>query len=327
MAVTEYKIETLDTCPNCGAANPSAWTSSADILLRNDDFEFAYSKCRSCNIYFQQTRPTEETIGHFYRGDYGPYSRAEKSKPPFSKLHKRLLKLSRMLTGETAAAKSIKSIFSHHLGAPDSTLFDFGCGAGKLLDDQKHKFGCQTIGMDFNESLVEAAGKRGHRAYPASVEGWTNIADDSVDLIVMNHVLEHLYRPRDVFLQMFRVLKTNGALLISTPNPAGFSAQTYLSDWFALDSPRHIMLYPPATAEALLADCGFQDIRVIALPVTKDIVRSKARREGRASPWPLNADGIQAIKTAFLARREAAAGRFDQFTLLAHKPAGERKNP
>lgn len=314
-----YKIETLDHCPNCRSTEISPWVSSGDVLLQNDRQVFSYSHCGHCNVCFQQTRPTEDTIGFFYRGDYGPYSRKEQRRPPSQQLHKRLLKLSMMLTGEKRERARIKAAYAHHLAGHGRTLLDFGCGGGLLLDDLKAKFGCETIGMDFDKSLVAAAAAQGHRAYLESPEGWAQIPDGSANIVTMNHVLEHLYQPRAILQQIYRVLKPGGALLIAVPNPDGYSARTYKQDWFGLDSPRHIILYPPQAGIKLLEECKFVNVDVIGLAVTKDVLRSKARRDNETSKWPLAADGIETAKIALLVRREAAKGRFDQFVLLAHK--------
>lgn len=42
------------------------------------------------------------------------------------------------------------------------------------------------------------------------------IAEASVDLVVCNYVLEHLFRPRPVFAESFRCLKAGGSLVLTT---------------------------------------------------------------------------------------------------------------
>jgi len=320
MDAAEYRIETLDHCPNCGSAEFTPWLSSADVLLENSEERFVYARCQSCGVVFQQVRPTEDTVGFFYRGDYGPYALKKKKTPPYPKLHRRLLKLAAAITGEKRERARVNGVYAQHLSATCSVFLDFGCGGSSLMDDLKVKFGCETIGMDFDQDQVAAARGRGHRAYPASAEGWAQIENSSVDLVVMNHVLEHLYHPEDVLNEVLRVLKPGGGLMITVPNPDGYSAQTYGEDWYGLCSPRHIILFTPDSARQLVSKLGFEKSDVIGLSIAKDIVRSKARRTGLTFDWPLNMDGIQAIKVAFLAKREANKGGFDQFTLIARKP-------
>jgi hypothetical protein len=133
----------------------------------------------------------------------------------------------------------------------------------------------------------------------------------------MSHVIEHLYHPAETFAQIRRVLRPGGILHIATPNPSGYSAQTFGSNWFGLDCPRHIILYTPETLARQVECAGFKTTEIIPLPVIKDAVRSAARAQGEVPPWPLDRDGWRALKWAFLIRREAEAARFDQYHLFA----------
>jgi len=133
----------------------------------------------------------------------------------------------------------------------------------------------------------------------------------------MNHVLEHLYRPLDVLYEVRRVLKPSGVLHIAVPNPEGYSARRYGTDWFALDCPRHIMLFGPMAAQHLLSQAGFATSILVGNPVVKDLIRSRARAEGNAVSWDRMKGDWRMIKAALIVRREARAGRFDQFHLFA----------
>ena len=42
------------------------------------------------------------------------------------------------------------------------------------------------------------------------------LADDSVDLVLFAHVIEHLYHPIQILQEAFRVLKPGGKLLLTT---------------------------------------------------------------------------------------------------------------
>lgn len=315
-----YRLERLAECPNCGGQALEPWAASPDLLLRLGQDVFEYARCKKCSCVFQQLRPSEDTAGHFYQGDYAPYAKVKRKRSPFRALHKIGIQISARITGETAAIAKVMAARSAQLKGPDRVFLDFGCGGGALLDQYKKRFACTTIGMDFNASLFPELNKRGHRTLDTSAASWASMADDSVDLAVLNHVLEHLYHPRDTVRQLLRVLKPGGLLDIAVPNPDGVSAETFRGDWFALDAPRHVILYGPAAATALLKDCGFTEVEAVGKPVTKDYLRSNARRQGRQGGLPPESNGLSALEIARTIHNEARKGRFDQFHLLARKP-------
>jgi SAM-dependent methyltransferase len=316
-----YRLERLTACPNCDGLALEPWAASADLLLRLSQDVFEYARCDHCGCVFQQLRPSEDTAGHFYQGDYAPYAKVKRKRSPFRALHKIGLQMSARITGESAAIAKVMGARDKQLSGPDRVFLDFGCGSGALLDQYKKRFGCTTIGMDFNASLFPELNKRGHKTLDTSAASWSSLPDSSVDLAVLNHVLEHLYHPRDVVRQLLRVLKPGGLLDIAVPNPEGVSAERFRGDWFALDAPRHVILYGPRPATALLKACGFANVEVVGKAVTKDYLRSDARRKKTQGGLPPESNGLLALEISRMIKREAAQGRFDQFHLLARKPS------
>lgn len=314
-----FAVETLSACPLCGSADLTPWAAASDALMRRADHVFRYARCRACDLLFQQERPTETTAGYFYEGDYGPYLRGKKKKHPARALRKLATRLAERVSGEKAAARAIDQRRSAQLMTAGACVLDFGCGGGRFLDACKARFGVRTVGMDFNPSLFASLRQRGHEAVQASAEGWAQIGDDSFDLVVMSHVLEHVYHPRAVLAQAHRVLKPGGVLNVALPNPDGYSAKTYASRWFSLDSPRHVMLFTPQVAQKLLSEMKFKDIEFIGEPVIRDAVRSKARAEGVEFTHAGEADVLLPIRIAQVMRREAAKGQFDHFHIFARK--------
>jgi ubiquinone/menaquinone biosynthesis C-methylase UbiE len=310
-----YRLETIAACPVCGSADITDWVRGRDQLLGHGADEFLYAHCNNCGVYFQKTRPTEDTVSYFYEGNYGPYGQKARPRPPLWPLQKLMMSAATRIAGEHAAKRRIQDIYAG-LDA-NSVLLDFGCGSGKALDTRRARTGCRTIGIDFNNELLDKVRARGHEAYFANAEGWSHIPDASVDVITMNHVIEHLYHPLDDFKQMRRVLKPGGKLDIATPNPNGYSAQTFGTDWFGLDCPRHIVIYGPEAAAKVLRQAGFSSVETIPNPVIKDVVRSKARHAKEQPKWAIEADGWRALKAASLVKREAARGRYDQYHLVA----------
>jgi SAM-dependent methyltransferase len=100
------------------------------------------------------------------------------------------------------------------------------------------------------------------------------LADGSVSCVRMNHVIEHLYQPREALSVIRRKLRPGGRVHISTPNPLSLGSRAFKRRWHALDSPRHVVLYPPSVLRRLLAESGFRDISVAHEVGPKDLTRS-----------------------------------------------------
>ncbi len=99
-------------------------------------------------------------------------------------------------------------------------IMDIGCGAGSFLDLVKG-YSSKTIGIEPQKNFHAELLAKGHYVYSYCEEiseEWVG----KVDLAVCFSVIEHLDDPKGILQQIRRLLKSNGILLISTPN---------LNDW------------------------------------------------------------------------------------------------
>lgn len=275
----EVETETLDHCPNCNGDAIRHWCHTPDRALGVSVQRFAFSRCNACGLLFQSTRPVEREIHHFYPENYGPHVPRRKPRPngggpatsrrdPGSAMAGRI---NRRRWPNLALPRLIDRPYADL--QPGMVLLDFGCGRGEQLDRAKRK-GCQTIGIDFSERAVAEVRRNGHTAMLATPDLWDAIADETVDLVRMSHVLEHLYEPRPVLAEIVRKMKPGARLHVSVPNPAGWAAAAFRGAWFGLECPRHIMMYPPEAVRRLLAEFGLSEVEVLHEPAAKDQVRS-----------------------------------------------------
>lgn len=230
-------------------------------------------RCRSCGVSFQSTPPTPAELEQYYPGHYGPYQKAAQTATRVGFFTKTLTKPFRKLLNaqENLLQRRLDSLYQPSVAG--LTLLDYGCGSDEWLKTAKQK-GWRTIGVDFSPDVVKQVKAAGHEAYLVSENLWREIPDESVDLIRLNHVIEHLYDPLEVLQNLFQKLKPRGQLHLATPNPSGLSSRLFRSRWLGLDCPRHLVLFPPRLMERDLKKTGFARAELWPQSVTKDFARS-----------------------------------------------------
>jgi len=80
--------------------------------------------------------------------------------------------------------------------------------------------------------------------------------DNTFDVLCSFQVIEHLEKPEHFFKEANRVLKKDGLLIISTPNPEGIPAKRLKHKWqgYRFD---HISLKTPEQWKNILLNSGF----------------------------------------------------------------------
>jgi SAM-dependent methyltransferase len=92
----------------------------------------------------------------------------------------------------------------------DITILDFGCGGGFLLNQIS---AYKKIGVEINKFAREHCKSLGIDCY----EFIDEIEDESVDLIISNHCLEHTENPYYLVGKLFNKLKRGGRLVVVLP--------------------------------------------------------------------------------------------------------------
>lgn len=98
---------------------------------------------------------------------------------------------------------------------PDARLLDAGCGSGRMLDTLCERW--RVSGVEMRPDLVTLARRRGHEdVHEGAVEDlpWP---DATFDLVTCLDVLEHTADDRVTLLELRRVVRPGGHLLITVP--------------------------------------------------------------------------------------------------------------
>ena len=277
MTSESLETEVLAQCPCCASSDTHHWCYASDLLLSTTDQTYEYHRCRRCFVLFLRVRPLESEAGRAYPSDYHPYTNSQSdgdlvASGPSTRLFGRVVS---RIVGSIGRLVNARRPRSHKRLGKGDVFLDFGCGSGKFLDRMRQR-GCATIGMDFSPHALAAVEKHGHVALPVSDLGWSAVPLQSVDFVRMNHVLEHLYDPRDVLGHLYKKLHRGGVLHVAVPNPNAWLARAFRSNWLGLDCPRHLVLYPPTVLKGLLTEIGFGEFEIIHEPAAKDHIRTWA---------------------------------------------------
>lgn len=100
-------------------------------------------------------------------------------------------------------------------------VLDVGCGAGSFLD-MAREAGCQTYGLEFNQSAVLKARSKGHWISGELLENLPpEFCPQGFDLITLFQVLEHVADPIGIINNAAKRLTPGGYLSLAVPSKKG----------------------------------------------------------------------------------------------------------
>jgi len=217
---------------------------------------FTYQKCYDCGLVYQNPRPVFRDLKKRYGPGYFDYEFSNQRN--FFHLMKLGLK-----DIEFDAMFNEKEVHK-------KKFLDIGCATGLLLNFMKEK-GWQTKGVEICESSAEYAIKNfGIDVFIGTMEE-ASFPDNHFDVIHFSHVIEHVPDPKAMLLEVRRILKRDGHMIITTPNVDGMQARLSKGEWRSA-IPDHIYLFSKKTLGNLLNRTGYRIRRQISwggIPIGK----------------------------------------------------------
>lgn len=261
------------SCLMCGGDQYTPIIEAADPNGETGGLRFAVVRCNECGLMFTSPRPNAATIGRFYAANYRPHHR--------SRVKPRHVRRSRW-DGLLGRAVERRGLPMHGQGR----LLDFGCGGGQFLERMRRQ-GWNVTGLDSSKRAVESVQtKLGIRAIVGTLPH-PELAPESFDVVTMWHALEHVHDPLATLKCAYDLLAPGGRLIVAVPNISSLPFRWFGPNWFALDLPRHLTHFTPASLRQMVELAGF---RVDGLRTVRhnDWLRSSAKlavRRGRPPLW------------------------------------------
>lgn len=137
-------------------------------------------------------------------------------------------------------------------GRQGNRLLEIGVGSGSFLRAAK-LVGFDVLGCDLSAPICQ----RVEREYGIEMHcGVLAELQDgrSFDVIIMNHVLEHVQQPVDFLRDVYRLLAPTGILHLAVPNIDCWEAR--FSGWTSYE-PYHLIYFNPRTLQSCVEVAGF----------------------------------------------------------------------
>lgn len=103
-------------------------------------------------------------------------------------------------------------------------FLDLGCGDGSFAVEIKNKLDIDELyGIDISGEAAQKAQEKGIQASSMDIDKEDlPFETNYFDCIFCGEVIEHVYSPDHLLQEMYRVLKPNGSILLTTPNLASW---------------------------------------------------------------------------------------------------------
>jgi SAM-dependent methyltransferase len=149
---------------------------------------------------------------------------------------------------------------------------DVGCAQGEYLQ-LLLTLGWSVTGIELDPDAARSAAEALHAqvlAGPAE-EMLAHLPTASFDMVTMWHVLEHLTDPLAALVQVRRVLRPGGRMVIEVPNYGSAWSHLFARFWFPLELPFHLFHFSSTSIRALLASAGFESVEISGQPAPAEL--------------------------------------------------------
>ena len=241
------RTETVN-CLVCGS-------NMSEVSLKGlKDFEYGVSgvyqlrRCTICEQVFLSPRPVEEDLLLCYPTDYHGYHTSD-----FSSIYGVL------------TSWQMKRRFMHYrrlLGDQPANILDVGCGDGSVLKAiLRHCPKWQTFGVEFKPEIAQIGRTEGLVIFTGTLED-CDFPENYFDLLIMNHLIEHLSDPLRTVRKACALLKPGGHIVGEVPNYDSIDRRISGKWWGGHHAPRHLFQFTPKRITSLFERAGLQTVKI-----------------------------------------------------------------
>lgn len=191
-------------------------------------------------------------------------------------------------------------------------LLDVGCALGFMLHEAK-AVGWEPMGVETSPFAAKYAAEHNDCRVITGTLNQAHFEDNSFDVITLMDVIEHVPEPRELMVEVHRILRPGGVVFMVTPNFGSLFIKLYGARAYGIGPEEHVTYFQPSTISRLLRQCGFSRVKT----GSKDIYAANLNRL-------LKRTGDANVKAAFGRRMPLSKLRAVANRLLMHVRVGDK---
>lgn len=196
--------------------------------------------CKQCGIIYANPRMTEASYAEFYATEYRHIY--DHDGDTGDDQHRRGL----------IAAADLRDYLAEHYTFCPKVVFDIGCNAGSWLQPFLD-VGATVHGVDYGPERIASGRTHGLPIDVGSMEA-LEVLGLQADLILMNHVLEHVTNLESTLGRVRALLREDGMLYVALPG-------LFAADLPTLFQNAHPWQFTAETLAYVMECCGFEEVR------------------------------------------------------------------
>lgn len=210
-------MKLFNNCPFCKSNKLIGYA----IDCKRNGPHISRVKCKKCDLIFANPMADKNELMDFYKNYYDQ----EKYKGInfFQKAEKNINRIKKISSKNVLKEAPFLIKFNNK-----SKFLDVGCGLGNILA-YAEKLNFELFATDYDqEALNFVKSQFNVKCFNGDLID-AKYPDNFFDQVNICHVIEHVLNPKDLLIEIKRILKPNGILSIGTPNSASFLYKFYRS--------------------------------------------------------------------------------------------------
>ena len=227
-------------------------------------------RCRACGLAYVDPRPSMAAIRASYGEDAGPAGWTAQYLEQYRQ---------RVAVDEFKLGEYVARIERY---CPPGRILDVGCATGAFLRAARAR-GWDVCGVDLGGWAVEFAREADLDVRVGTLEE-VHFPADSFDVVFSKSLLEHVPDPRGTLLEMRRILKDEGLLVVAgVPNVRSFTIRLGRDLFSGNKPPAHLYYFDPQTLRAMVESSGFRCLELRSWGLPNDFFAGLLGRAGSST--------------------------------------------